>query len=365
MASAARPLVKIGILSIGDMGAGLARLLGAHGFAVATNCGGRGPDTVARARAAGVELLADDRALVRACGLVLSVVPPRDAHAIARRVLAALDAEDAETPSPPEPLYFADLNAVAPSTVRDIAALFAPRAAAAVAAEAPGPRPREVRFVDGCILGLPPAPKTPAPDAPSSSSSSSPSSVADDDLAAVLEQTWTRPRIPTSGPWGLASIAGHGPRLAAVLASSAVGADVGAASGLKMCFAAVSKGFIALATQSFATARALGVLPALEAELAAVLPHHHAAAVRGVVAMPPKAYRWVAEMREIARTLADDGGFQVGGGGFDAAAELFRLVAEDTVLGQEKIGKRSRGTTVEDVAAAVVEGVAKKRKKEE
>lgn len=35
------PLAKIGILSIGDMGMGIARLLVASGFAVATNCKGR------------------------------------------------------------------------------------------------------------------------------------------------------------------------------------------------------------------------------------------------------------------------------------------------------------------------------------
>ncbi len=35
------PLAKIGLLSIGDMGAGIARLLVANGFSVATNCSGR------------------------------------------------------------------------------------------------------------------------------------------------------------------------------------------------------------------------------------------------------------------------------------------------------------------------------------
>lgn len=32
---------KIGILSMGEMGAGIARMLVAHGFEVATNCQGR------------------------------------------------------------------------------------------------------------------------------------------------------------------------------------------------------------------------------------------------------------------------------------------------------------------------------------
>jgi len=41
MAEAAPNLSKIGILSMGDMGAGLARYLVAKGFKVATNCKGR------------------------------------------------------------------------------------------------------------------------------------------------------------------------------------------------------------------------------------------------------------------------------------------------------------------------------------
>jgi hypothetical protein len=35
------PIAKIGILSIGEMGTGIAKLLIANGFSVATNCKGR------------------------------------------------------------------------------------------------------------------------------------------------------------------------------------------------------------------------------------------------------------------------------------------------------------------------------------
>jgi len=41
MSSPSKPLAKIGVLSIGDMGEGIAKLLVAHGFAVATNATGR------------------------------------------------------------------------------------------------------------------------------------------------------------------------------------------------------------------------------------------------------------------------------------------------------------------------------------
>ncbi|KAL7627811.1 hypothetical protein AAE478_002006 [Parahypoxylon ruwenzoriense] len=341
------PQPKIGIISLGDMGAGIARLLIAHGFSVATNVSERSSDTVERARAAGVELLGSDAALVAACPVVLSVVPPRDAEATAQRVLDALTG-----PGPPrsrsgadddEPLYFADLNAVAPSSVKRIAALFEKTRAS-----------RPVRFVDGCILGLPPALRAPVP--ADAGASSAPQSDGSD-----IDATWKRPSIPTSGPHSLSLIPGYGPHLSSVLNMRHISPSIGGASGLKMCFASISKGLTSLAIQSVTTAHKLGVLGELEAELRAVLPQHYGLMERGVVGMAPKAYRWVGEMEEIARTLSEEGGFAPDS--FLGAAKVYRAVAEDTVLGRERIGKRSRGTTVEDVAAAMAEGMATKRKK--
>jgi hypothetical protein len=48
---------------------------------------------------------------------------------------------------------------------------------------------------------------------------------------------------------------------------------------------------------------------------------------------------------------------------FRGAAEVFRAVAEDTVLGKEKVGKRERGTNADEVADAIVEGLREKRRK--
>lgn len=91
------------------------------------------------------------------------------------------------------------------------------------------------------------------------------------------------------------------------------------------------------------------------------------AARRGVPGMPPKAYRWVREMEEIAITHADEGGFEGGGeegeGVFGQIAKVYRSVAEDTILGEEKTERRKRGRTLEDVALVMGEGLmAKKRK---
>jgi len=41
MAAPSQALAKVGIISIGDMGVGIANLLVTHGFTVLTNCKGR------------------------------------------------------------------------------------------------------------------------------------------------------------------------------------------------------------------------------------------------------------------------------------------------------------------------------------
>jgi hypothetical protein len=81
--------------------------------------------------------------------------------------------------------------------------------------------------------------------------------------------------------------------------------------------------------------------------------------------VPPKAYRWVREMEEIALTYADEGGFNGDIGIYGEIAKVYKSVSEDTVLGEEKTERRKRGLTVEDVAEAMSEGLqAKKRKTE-
>ncbi|KAM0434531.1 hypothetical protein ACHAPT_003627 [Fusarium lateritium] len=318
-------IAKVGLLSIGDMGAGIAQLLVAHEFAVATNCSGRSQDTINRAREANVELLETDVELVQQCSVILSVVPPRDAEATAQRIVDALSQSKRS-----DELYFIDLNAVSPSTTKSIAASLNE-------SEVP------IRFIDGCILGGPPR------RAPSSSKPSNSNDYSD----------WIRPRLPISGPESL-SVLPYGDTLISVLNMNPISPDIGAASGLKMCFAAMSKGFIAIATQSFTTAHSLGVADVLRDELAKGLPTHLALADKAVPNMPPKAYRWVREMEEIAHTMNEEGGW--GRELFEGAAGVYKDIAEDEVLGSEKVGKRRRGTTLEDVAAAAAEGLKKKKK---
>ncbi|KAI0206403.1 6-phosphogluconate dehydrogenase [Astrocystis sublimbata] len=329
MASA---VAKIGVISIGDMGMGIAKLLVANGFSVATNCKGRSDDTIARAKSAQVEIYKSDEELAEACDVVLSVVPPRDAATTAQRIVDAVTGPFRRT----EPLYFADLNAVAPSTTKTMAKLFE---------QARG----QVRFIDGAIIGGPPKPA----DASGSGSETA--------GTGQPPAGWTVPSIPMSGPWKVSEIPGYGEKLSATLNARHISDEIGAASGLKMCFASLTKGFTSLAIQSFTTAKRLGVLDELQGELQGLVPAHWKSAERGVIGMAPKAYRWVKEMEEIALTFDEEGGFPQDL--FRGVAGVYRAVAEDTVLGNEKVGKRKRGTDVEDMASAMAEGLGNKRKK--
>lgn len=72
--------------------------------------------------------------------------------------------------------------------------------------------------------------------------------------------------------------------------------------------------------------------------------------------MPPKAYRWVGEMEEIAATFADLG---LTPRLLEGAADVYRLVARSP-LGAETPEVRHLGQTAED-AVAVLASVLPKR----
>jgi len=241
---------RVGILSPGDMGSGVGTVLHQHGLRVVTCLAGRGADSRQRAAGAGFEDVADLDTLVREADILLSIVPPGVAGAIADQVAAAARATRAD-------LLYVDCNAVAPRTVRSIAATMTEAG---------------VRFADGGIIGGPP----------------------------------TRPgtRLFSSGE-GAAEFA----QLTAFgLDIRVLDGGVGAASGLKMCYAAMTKGVQALGAELLVAARLMGLEDTLRAEQS----QGGVAAVRQFVerslpSMPPKACRWIAEMEEIALTFEDLG----------------------------------------------------------
>jgi len=272
-----------------------------------------------------------DEALVNQSDYIFSIVPPRDAYSVATRVVAA--SKKSSQRQQDSPLYFLDLNATSPSTAQMIASVFSSHTS--------------IRILDGGIIGHPPKP----------SDTSSP----------TTSSSWYRPSIVISGPHPLHDAPLNGAHLASVLNLKHISRDIGPASGLKMCFASMNKGFTAIALQAYTTAEKLGVLPELQAHLKEFSPALGAAAEKSLVGMPPKAYRWVAEMEEIATTMERYGGFnyravkgkvdgevdaKTGRGGdlFRGVGDVYRFVAEETELGKEKRGDRKVGMTPEDVA---------------
>ncbi|HEU5317702.1 MAG TPA: DUF1932 domain-containing protein, partial [Chloroflexota bacterium] len=132
-----------------------------------------------------------------------------------------------------------------------------------------------------------------------------------------------------------------------------MGPEIGHASGLKMCYAALTKGTTALATELLVAARAMGIADALEAELRSGGGDRYASFERSIPGMPPKAYRWVGEMEEIAATF---GALGLTPKIMEGAADLYRFV-ERTPLGQEVPERRARGTTLAEVVEILAEAL--------
>src|SRR3954468_24144857 len=125
---------RVGILSPGDMGAGIGLALSQSGLEVLTCLAGRSDLTRLRAEEAGIMDVADYDTLVQQVDLLLSVLVPSEARSIADQVAASLQRTGARP-------VLAECNAIAPQTVRDIERVI--RAAGG-------------NFVDAGIVGSPP-----------------------------------------------------------------------------------------------------------------------------------------------------------------------------------------------------------------
>ena len=259
------------VIAAGEMGAGIGGRLSRQGATVRTALKGRSTATIARAKAAGMISVDDDAALVDGADFVLSVMPPGEAKALAQRLAPAHKAL-AKKP------VFADCNAVAPATVRDIAAVIAPTGCA---------------FADIGILGGPPP--------------------RDGDQS---------PRLYVSGDGARRCLDLKGLGLDMRL----VEGGVGEASAIKMGYACLTKGTQAIGTSMILGVMRNGVAPHVKDALGDSLPDVLNYVSRQMPRMYPKAYRWVAEMEEIAKFLAaDPGASQMLAG----AAKLYQQIADD------------------------------------
>lgn len=258
----------ISIIGAGAMGSGVGRRLAEGGATVLTYLEGRSPATLDRAKSAGMQPAGLNDILDGE--IILSIVPPAEAVSVAENVSAAARQQGKQA-------VFMDCNAISPDTMRQVAAAF------------DGSR---VDVLDGSIIGLPPQPGK------------------------------NGPKLYVSGDAANRSgvLGEHG------LDVRRIDGPVGAASALKMCYAGINKGVTGLGTAMLLAAIRSGADQSLKKELAESAPDLDRKLSAGIPDMYAKAYRWVAEMEEIAAFLGkDDPAALI----FKGMAGLYRKMAED------------------------------------
>jgi 3-hydroxyisobutyrate dehydrogenase-like beta-hydroxyacid dehydrogenase len=270
--SAQSDTVRVAVIGAGAMGAAVGRRLREYGARVTTSLKGRSPASIERVARAGVEVIDDDHLLVADADFVLSIVPPGTAIEVAERL------RDPILRAHQKPI-FVECNAIAPSTTRRIEEILV-----------------GVRFIDAGIIGGPPV--------------------------AGTQDATKGPRFYASGAHAneLMRLAKYG------LDIAVLDAPVGAASGLKLAYAGMTKGFTAIATAMLHAASREGLAEALRAELARTQPQTLARLERSIPDMFPKAYRWVAEMEQIAEFI---GAPREGAGIYEGAARLYEWIASE------------------------------------
>ena len=264
--SAASPVIIV--IAQGEMGAGVGGRLRERGAEVRTSLSGRSAASAERAKRHGLISVENDAALVRGADFVLSIVPPGEAVALAKRLAPALAAVSRK------PLYV-DCNAISPTTMEEVAGIVDAAGAACV---------------DAGIIGGAPRADAPGPRFYASGPAVS--------------------RFAALGDWGLDV--------------RVLDERIGTASALKMAYGSLTKGLTALAATMAMGATRAGVADALRRELADSQPALDAWIKRQMPRMFPKAYRWVAEMEEISAHLGAD---TPGGEIYCGIARLYEEIA--------------------------------------
>ena len=258
----------VAVIAPGMMGSGVGQRLTENGVQVRTSLAGRSQASAGRAKAAGMRDASDSE--IAGCGIILSIVPPGEALGLAERLAPVLRA------APRKPI-FVDCNALNPGTVLRIARVVEETGAT---------------FVDGGIIGPPPAPGSKG--------------------TRIYLSGEAAPQVAVLQQYGLEMPVQPGP--------------IGAASAMKMSYAGITKGFTALGAAMMLAATRAGTAEDLRQELLASQPALGDWLTRQMPRMYSKAYRWVAEMEEIAEFVGEDAAARQF---FLAAAQLYQRIAAD------------------------------------
>ena len=286
----------VAILSPGDMGHAVGQRLREHELDVITCLAGRSERTRALADKAGIRDVATMEELVEQSDLVMSMTVSAAVPGVCRQVADAIQATGSET-------LFAECNAIAPQLACDLEP---------VITDAGG------RYVDASIIGGPPRPGY------------SPHFYASGEHAGEFERL---------NDFGITVLKLDG--------------DVGQASGIKMCYAAMTKGSWALYTELLMAAELMGLTEPLLAEFQSGQESVLQRMERTIPTVPPRARRWVSEMEEIRDTFAHLG---MTPHLFEGVAEMYRFIGS-TPLGDETPESRDRNRTFTDTIRQLAQHV--------
>lgn len=254
-------MTVIGLISPGQMGASLGAAASHSATRVIWAGDGRSKASHTRASDAGLENGGTIDTLVKDSDIILSVCPPHDAEDVARQVKQRAF-----------PGLFVDCNAIAPEKSRQIAERFGYQ-----------------NFVDGGIVGGP----------------------------AWKSESGTRLYLSGDRSKEIAALFNNSP-----LETTIIPGEIGAASAMKMVFAAYTKGTTALLAAILGVAEKEGVRNVLESQWGQTFTEQ---THQRVVANSAKAWRFEGEMQEIAATFENAG---LPGGFHATAAVVFERLAQ-------------------------------------
>jgi 3-hydroxyisobutyrate dehydrogenase-like beta-hydroxyacid dehydrogenase len=264
----------VAILSPGDMGHAIGKALIQDNQRVITFLQNRSTRTRQLAEAAGIAGVDSLEQLTLQADLILSILVPDQAIDAAKQIANAAR-RSGRCPC------VADCNAISPQSVQlvekaitDVGGL----------------------FVDASIIGFPPRP------------------------GQIT-------RIYSSGPHAHIMRCLDNEMIKVV----PIGDRIGQASGIKMCYAAFTKGTFALEFAMLIAAQRLQILDELSAELDFSQTEPFRLMQQQLPRLPAKAHRWVGEMKQIAETFDDLG---VPSMFHQAAAEIYQAISQSS-LGKE------------------------------
>lgn len=131
-------MTTVSVISAGAMGSAIASVLSKQGFRILSTLKDRSASTVERAKEAGMQDSSLET-IAKESKIILSVLPPSEAVALARKVVEACPSSsfsDTSTSTTTKPIY-CDLNAISPETTKQVAQIVK----------------HHFRFVDGSVIG--------------------------------------------------------------------------------------------------------------------------------------------------------------------------------------------------------------------